>query len=230
MRYCHRDGRKKHRPFRLRGPPGGARGGYCEAGSGRDDVQTALSLGPGLGFSVRFMKSSEHGCGTTTLGDWLMTPSTAVTTDPPEAIDQREMIFVGALVTAFVMSAWANSLYHYFAFRTGTGDFSIFEQSIYNTLHGRFMYNTFEHGNHLAIHFSLILLLFVPVGMAFPSAVTLAWLSALRIRGDDRLSCLARRPLGVGARGRLATRLLRGNMGHRCSTTIGVTVQASRKY
>ena len=137
-----------------------------------------------------------------------MTPSTAVTTDPPEAIDQREMIFVGALVTAFVMSAWANSLYHYFAFRTGTGDFSIFEQSIYNTLHGRFMYNTFEHGNHLAIHFSPILLLFVPVGMVFPSAVTLAWLSALGIGGAAWLLYLEGRRVGVGTAGALVTLML----------------------
>ena len=106
------------------------------------------------------------------------------------------------------MNAWATSVYHYFAFRTGTGDFSIFEQSIYSTLHGRFMYNTFEGGNHLAIHFSPILLLFVPVGMVCPSAVTLAWLSALGIAAAGWMLYLEGRRVGVGPAGALVVLML----------------------
>jgi uncharacterized membrane protein len=135
-------------------------------------------------------------------------PSTAGLTNSPEAVDHREPLLVGALVASFVLSAWGNSLFHYFAFKTGTGDFSVFEQSIYSTLHGRFMYNTFEGGNHLAVHFSPILLMFVPVGMVCPSAVTLAWISALGLGVAAWLLYQEARRAGVGAAGALVTLML----------------------
>jgi len=80
------------------------------------------------------------------------------------------------LLIFFFFSIVSKALVHYFFFENPSGDISIFVQIFYNTLHGDFMYSSFEGGNHLGVHFSPVLILFVPVMAlfrAFP-ALTIA--------------------------------------------------------
>ncbi|MDD5109775.1 MAG: DUF2079 domain-containing protein [Patescibacteria group bacterium] len=70
------------------------------------------------------------------------------------------MVLAVAAVYAAVFSAL--SIARHLAFYTQTWDLGIFEQSFWNTLHGRVMFNTFENVNHLSVHFSPFLFLLLP--------------------------------------------------------------------
>ncbi len=67
------------------------------------------------------------------------------------------------------------------AFRTQTWDLGIFEQSFWNTLHGRVMFNNFEGANHLSIHFSPFLFLLVPFYALWPGPDPLLVLQAIAL-------------------------------------------------
>lgn len=60
-------------------------------------------------------------------------------------------------------------------------DLAIFEQSIWNTIHGNMMYNTFEMNNHLAVHMSPILFLLVPFYFVFRTPYTLIILQTVML-------------------------------------------------
>ncbi len=60
---------------------------------------------------------------------------------------------------AMLAKAWSNQT----NFQNDCGDLAIFTQAYFNTLHGQWMFNSFEGSNHLAVHFSPLLLLFTPL-------------------------------------------------------------------
>jgi uncharacterized membrane protein len=70
------------------------------------------------------------------------------------------------------------TILRYYAFEATGWDLGIFMQVMWNTVHGRLFYYTYElsvvpSGNFLALHFSPILLLVVPFYALFPRAETL---------------------------------------------------------
>jgi len=67
----------------------------------------------------------------------------------------------------------------YDAFAYNGYDMSIFNQTFYNTLHGRWFDNTINFNNYLADHFSPILLLLLPIYAIYPSAKILLVMSTL---------------------------------------------------
>lgn len=52
-------------------------------------------------------------------------------------------------------------------FQTQAYDLGIFEQTFWNSFHGRFMYNTIERANHFAIHMSPLMILMLPLYFLF---------------------------------------------------------------
>jgi uncharacterized membrane protein len=58
-------------------------------------------------------------------------------------------------------------------------DLYIFENSFWNTLHGRFFWNFYEFGNHLGVHFSPGLILVLPFYAIFQSPLTLLFLQCV---------------------------------------------------
>jgi len=58
-------------------------------------------------------------------------------------------------------------------------DLYIFENSFWNTLHGRFFWNFYEFGNHLGIHFSPGLILLLPFYAIFQSPLTLLFIQSV---------------------------------------------------
>lgn len=82
--------------------------------------------------------------------------------------DKGLFIFLSILIlyviifTAIAVWRYDNFLY------IESGDLTIFEQVIYNTLHGRPFYSTFDWGNHFGAHNSPILILLVPFAIIIP--------------------------------------------------------------
>src|SRR3989344_3377633 len=81
--------------------------------------------------------------------------------------------FAVSAVTIFIIVIGSMSLARHYTFQTQTWDMAAFDQSMWNTLHGQFMYNTFEGKNHFAIHFSPLLMLLLPFYALWQSPYTL---------------------------------------------------------
>ena len=76
-------------------------------------------------------------------------------------LKENKIIFI-LIAVYFLIFAALSSLRHY-TFQTQTWDLAVFEQSFWQTLHGKFMYNIFENKNHFAVHFSPFLVILVPL-------------------------------------------------------------------
>ncbi len=75
----------------------------------------------------------------------------------------------GAILLYIVFFGVFVSLRHY-NFQTQTWDLGIFDQTFWNTIHGRIMFNNIEEvSNHLGVHMSPFLFLLVPGYALFPS-------------------------------------------------------------
>src|SRR4030042_1987639 len=92
-------------------------------------------------------------------------------------IQQHKWIVIMILLYIIVLS-WISCLRHY-TFQTQTYDMAIFEQSFWNTFQGRFLYNSIEGKNHLAVHLSPFLILLLPFYLLYKSAYTLLILQTL---------------------------------------------------
>ena len=80
------------------------------------------------------------------------------------------LLLLAACLIFFIVFSWVNvNRFDSYAY---IHDINIFEQTIYLTVHGDFMENSYA-GNHFATHFSPILLAVVPIYALFPSAKTL---------------------------------------------------------
>nr|MDO8083029.1 DUF2079 domain-containing protein [Candidatus Freyarchaeota archaeon] len=67
----------------------------------------------------------------------------------------------------------------YFCFQTYAADLGLYEQSLWSTLNGFFLYDTVEFGIHFRSHFDPILLLLLPIYKIYPSPLTLLVLQSL---------------------------------------------------
>lgn len=77
-------------------------------------------------------------------------------------------IFAAILISyTFIFSGISILRYNNFLF-DDSGDLLIFEQVIYNTLHGRPFYSTVDGQNHFGVHNSPILVLLVPFALLIP--------------------------------------------------------------
>jgi uncharacterized membrane protein len=86
----------------------------------------------------------------------------------------------------------------YFSFQT-TGDLGVFDQAMWTTLHGYFLYDTPELGTHLRIHFDPMLLLLLPIYDIYPSPLTLLFLQSLFLAlGAIPVYLLSKYELGSG--------------------------------
>lgn len=68
-----------------------------------------------------------------------------------------------ASLALFTVMLIAKALFQFYGLRNYSGDLAIFTQMFFHTSEGRFMYSSFEHGNHLGVHFSPILVVFIPL-------------------------------------------------------------------
>ena len=107
-------------------------------------------------------------------------------------IKENKVILI-LIIVYFILFSTLSCLRHY-TFQTQTWDLAAFEQSFYNTVHGKFMYNTFEKTNHFAIHFSPFLLLLVPIYFLWQSPYNLLIIQSLALAiGALPLYLLAKR-------------------------------------
>ena len=82
-------------------------------------------------------------------------------------------------LASFVISSLLEARVNYFSFKIDSGDFAIFEQMFHNSLQGRLLWNSFEGGSHLGVHFSPIFLLFLPLMWLFESTLSLMAVAAI---------------------------------------------------
>ena len=92
---------------------------------------------------------------------------------------QYKFLVISSLVYALIFSAL--SLWRHATFQTQTWDLAAFEQSLWNTLHGHFLFNNFENTSHFAIHFSPWLLLLMPIYALWPGPHILLLLQSLAL-------------------------------------------------
>lgn len=85
------------------------------------------------------------------------------------------------IYSSSLLSLLACVLLHYYGFRINGIDFSIFDQMLWHTRHGRFMYSSVYGGNHFAVHPSWIMLPLVPLHALFDSPIFLVALHAVVI-------------------------------------------------
>lgn len=91
-------------------------------------------------------------------------------------LPKREFIFL--LSCSFIAITGADLL-RFFAFRVNAYDFSIFDQMLYFTRHGQFMYSTVRDCNHFAFYPNYWLILLVPLHAVFSSPLFLVVLHGL---------------------------------------------------
>lgn len=92
---------------------------------------------------------------------------------------QNKTILIAVLLYFFLFSFL--SIARHYTFQTQVWDLAAFEQSFWNTINGRIMFNNFEGTNHLAIHFSPFLFLLVPFYFLWPGPEILLILQSLAI-------------------------------------------------
>jgi len=81
-------------------------------------------------------------------------------------------LFMFMIIYASFMSYL--SLMRYYNFRVFSWDLGVFSQSLYTTLNfHKFFYNNLELGSHFHVHFSPILILFLPFYAIYQSSITL---------------------------------------------------------
>lgn len=112
-------------------------------------------------------------------------------------------IALTVFIAAYILIFGTLTAFRHANFQTQAWDMGIFEQTFWNTIHGRVMQNTIEEiPNHLGIHMSPFLFLLVPGFALFPSpyyllviqTIALAlgaiptYLLALRILKSERLA------------------------------------------
>lgn len=83
-----------------------------------------------------------------------------------------------AVIIYTIIFSYLTILKH-FSFQTYAGDLGVFDQAMWTTLHGWFLYSTAEFGTHFRMHFDPMLLLLLPIYAIYPSPLTLLVLQSL---------------------------------------------------
>ena len=82
-------------------------------------------------------------------------------------LNKNKLIFL--MVFLYIVVFSSVSCLKHATFQTQAYDLGIFEQTFWNSVHGRFMYNTIEYSNHFAVHMSPIMILLLPIYYFFQS-------------------------------------------------------------
>ncbi|MBI2039025.1 MAG: DUF2079 domain-containing protein [Candidatus Niyogibacteria bacterium] len=91
-------------------------------------------------------------------------------------------ILLGVFIAAYILVFGTLTLLRHADFQTQAWDMGIFQQTFWNTIHGRVMQNTIEEiPNHLGIHMSPLLFLLVPGFALFPSPYYLLVIQTLAL-------------------------------------------------
>ncbi|MBN2345962.1 MAG: DUF2079 domain-containing protein [Candidatus Aminicenantes bacterium] len=103
------------------------------------------------------------------------------------------------LLAAWLLLFFLLRTLQHFSFATNAWDLSIFDYAMSSTLRGEFMaepFHAFGWGSHLAIHFTPILFLFVPLYLVFQGPLFLLHLQVLAVGGASiPLYLIAKRTL-----------------------------------
>lgn len=89
--------------------------------------------------------------------------------------------FAVIVAIIFIVVIGTMSLGRHYTFQTQTWDMATFDQSMWNTLRGNFMFNNFEGTNHFAIHFSPFLILLLPFYALWQSPYILLALQTIAV-------------------------------------------------
>jgi uncharacterized membrane protein len=108
------------------------------------------------------------------------------------------------MIAAYTVYVSHHTILNHYSLGTSAYDLGIHENTLWNTIHGRFFESSLEGGSHLGVHSSFVLLLLVPIYALFPATETLlvaqagvlalaAWplyLAARSVLGNGRLALL----------------------------------------
>lgn len=90
---------------------------------------------------------------------------------------RKNVIYIGIIVYFLFFSL--SSVFQHFALNTHAEDLGLFDQIIWNILHGNGAYTTLKHENFFREHFTPIFYLLAPLYLIFDSPVTLLTLQSL---------------------------------------------------
>jgi uncharacterized membrane protein len=94
-------------------------------------------------------------------------------------LENKAYYLVGLAVIIYTIIFSYFTILKHFSFQTYSLDLGIYEQSLWSTLNGFYLYNTVEFGTHFRTHFDPIILLLLPIYKIFPSPLTLLVLQSL---------------------------------------------------
>jgi len=86
---------------------------------------------------------------------------------------------LGLFIAIYIITFTSLTVMDYSAFNVPTPDLVIFNQSMWNTLHGNFMESNYVGGNYFEDHFAPLLLLLIPVYAIFPQPPMLLFLQTI---------------------------------------------------
>ena len=114
------------------------------------------------------------------------------------ALFRRGARFVWVVMTIYVVVFGVVTALRHYHFLTQTWDLGIYEQTLWNTAHGRIMQNDLEEiPNSLGVHFNVIMFLILPGFAIFPSPYYLLLLQTIVLAlGAWPLYLFARKHLG----------------------------------
>jgi uncharacterized membrane protein len=112
----------------------------------------------------------------------------------------KAAILVAAFILIYIATFCTLALIKYYSYQTYAYDLGIFNQAMWNTLHGRFMECTIIGHNYFGDHFTPVLLFLLPFYALFQSAATLLVLQTVLLAiGAVPVYWLARDKLGKEA-------------------------------
>jgi uncharacterized membrane protein len=100
-------------------------------------------------------------------------------TIPPAFRRHLPTIVLTAAVVAYVIYVSLQTILNHRSLGTAAYDLGIHENTLWNTLHGRFFFSSLEGGSHLGVHTSFIMLLMVPIYALAPFTETVLVIQTL---------------------------------------------------
>lgn len=112
-------------------------------------------------------------------------------------LPHKAALIVAALISIYILTVGTLSLLKHFSYQTYAFDLGIFDQVMWNTIHGRLFDCSIIGRNYLGDHFAPVLLLLTPFYALFPTPVTLLVLQTVFLAlGAVPVYWLARDKLG----------------------------------
>jgi len=100
---------------------------------------------------------------------------------PPFLKSHAPWILLGAAIAAYVIYVSFHTILNHRSIGTCAFDLGVMESSIWNALHGEFLYSSLTNSHFFGVHTSLVLLLVIPVYALAPATETLLVIQTLVI-------------------------------------------------